>query len=217
MPSIDYVVISHGHYDHLSRKSIQHFIGSDTQFVVPLGLSSYLTGWGLSHDNITEFDWWEEKNAGDITFACTPSQHFSGRLGPKGNQTLWASWVIQGQNKRVYFSGDSGYDIHFKEIGKRYGPFDIAFMEDGQYNKIWYMSHLFPNETIQAHEDVQAKKCNPSILACSSWQFTIGMNQYMKYFEWQRNEILMSCYPKLVKLYTLMSLCLSTNGMKCHN
>jgi L-ascorbate metabolism protein UlaG (beta-lactamase superfamily) len=161
LPLIDYVVISHDHYDHLSRKSIQHFVGSNTQFVVPLGLSSYLIGWGLNHNKITEFDWWEEKKAGDITFACTPSQHFSGRLGPKGNKTLWASWVIQGRDERVYFSGDSGYDIHFKEIGKRYGPFDIAFMEDGQYNKIWYMSHLFPNETIQAHEDVQAKKMQP--------------------------------------------------------
>ena len=125
----------------------------------------------MNHDKITEFDWWEEKNAGDITFACTPSQHFSGRLGPRGNKTLWASWVIQGQNERVYFSGDSGYDIHFKEIGKRYGPFDIAFMEDGQYNKMWYMSTCFPMKPYKHTRTYKKNATHPF------WHVSVGSSR----------------------------------------
>ena len=158
---VDIVLISHDHYDHLSRKSIQHFIDRDVHFVVPLGVSSYLVNWGIDSKKITELDWWEQYQFHNCTIVATPSQHFSGRTGPKGNKTLWASFVIQGTQEKVFYSGDSGYDIHFQEIGNRLGPFDIAFLEDGQYNKIWYMSHLFPEEVIQAHQDLRAKQLQP--------------------------------------------------------
>jgi len=161
LPEIDLILISHDHYDHLDRRSIQHFRDRDTKFIVPLGLSSYLIGWGIEAERIQELDWWDESSFGGLKIACTPSQHFSGRNGPRGNATLWASWVVIGEEERFYFSGDSGYDIHFKQIGDKYGPFDVAFMESGQYNEMWKMSHLHPEDTVQASEDIQAKKIQP--------------------------------------------------------
>lgn len=161
LPEIDLILISHDHYDHLDRKSIKHFRDKKTKFIVPLGLSSHLIGWGIPEERITELDWWDELEFQGLQIACTPSQHFSGRLGPRGNTTLWSSWVVMGKDERFYFSGDSGYDIHFQKIGEKYGPFDVAFMEAGQYNAIWPMSHMFPEESVQASEDLSAKKIQP--------------------------------------------------------
>ena len=161
LPDIDLILISHDHYDHLDRDSILHFVDTDTHFIVPLGLSSHLIGWGISEDRITELDWWDEILFEGLQLACTPSQHFSGRLGPRGNTTLWASWVVVGATERFYFSGDSGYDRHFKDIGEKYGPFDVAFMESGQYNTMWPMTHMLPEEAVQASEELSAKKVQP--------------------------------------------------------
>ena len=161
LPTIDLILISHDHYDHLDRESILHFVDTETKFIVPLGLSSHLIGWGISEDRITELDWWDEFSFAELQIACTPSQHFSGRLGPRGNTTLWASWVVVGVEERFYFSGDSGYDAHFQAIGDKYGPFDVAFIESGQYNPIWPMTHMFPEESVQASSDLSAKKVQP--------------------------------------------------------
>lgn len=162
LPKIDWVVISHDHYDHLSHESILFFKEqTHTQFFVSLGVSSYLKGWGIESERITELDWWQSKEIGDIQFVCAPSQHFSGRTGPRGLRTLWSSWVIKTEDFALYFSGDSGYDTHFAEIGEKYGPFDIAFMETGQYNPMWHMSHMFPEESAQGGLDLRAKAVHP--------------------------------------------------------
>ena len=161
LPPIDLILISHDHYDHLSRRSIQHFRNTKTQFAVPLGVSSYLVGWGIERARIVELDWWQEHNFDGVKVACTPSQHFSGRAGMTANPTLWASWAVLGKTERFYFSGDSGYDEHFTAIGDRYGPFDVAFMECGQYNPLWSVVHLFPNETVRAGKDLGAKRVQP--------------------------------------------------------
>lgn len=161
LPPIDLILISHDHYDHLSRRSIQHFRKTKTQFAVPLGVSSYLVGWGIERSRIVELDWWQEHDFDGIKVACTPSQHFSGRTGMNANPTLWASWAVLGNKERFYFSGDSGYDEHFKAIGDRYGPFDVAFVECGQYNPLWSVVHLFPNETVRAGKDLGAKRVQP--------------------------------------------------------
>ena len=161
LPPIDVVFISHDHYDHLSFEAMQFFKETRSTFYVPLGVSFYLTGWGIESNRITEMDWWDEVRMGDMTIACTPSQHFSGRTGPRGLRTLWASWVLKTSDLSVYFSGDSGYDSHLKDIGGKYGPFDIAFMETGQYNPIWHMSHMFPEESAQGGIDLRAKAVHP--------------------------------------------------------
>ena len=162
LPPIDVVFISHDHYDHLSYEAMIFFKErAQTIFYVPLGVSHYLMGWGIDKDRISEFDWWDESQLDDIFVACTPSQHFSGRTGPRGLRTLWASWVLKVADVAIYFSGDSGYDIHFKQIGEKYGPFDIAFMETGQYNPMWHLSHMFPEESAQGGIDLQAKAVHP--------------------------------------------------------
>jgi L-ascorbate metabolism protein UlaG (beta-lactamase superfamily) len=161
LPPIDLILISHDHYDHLDKQSIAFFRDKETQFIVPLGVSSYLKGWGIDESRITELDWWQEISFSSLKVACTPSQHFSGRRGPRGNKTLWASWAVIGENERFYFSGDSGFDTHFAEIGEKYGPFDVAFMESGQYNPMWHMTHMFPEESVNGGIALKAKSIQP--------------------------------------------------------
>lgn len=161
LPDIDYIVISHDHFDHLDKASIQFFKDKETKFITPLGVSSYLVGWGINRTQTYELDWWQELDFNGVTFICTPAQHFSGRKGVNGNPTLWASWVIKSNTVNIFYSGDSGYDTHFEQIGERLGPFDIAFMENGQYNEMWEDVHMLPQQTIQAFKDVKGKYLVP--------------------------------------------------------
>ncbi len=161
LPKIDYIVISHDHYDHLDMETMEFFSKKDVQFLVPLGVGSHLVGWDVDRQRITELDWWQSKSIDGLEFTATPAQHFSGRNLFNQNQTLWASWVIKNDTQKIYFSGDSGYDIHFKEIGDKLGPFDLAFVENGQYNPKWCEVHLLPDEVIKAYTDLNAKKLFP--------------------------------------------------------
>ena len=99
---------------------------------------------------------------GAILFVCTPAQHFSGRMGPiNDNKSLWASWAVKSGNQSFYFSGDSGYDIHYKNIGDKLGPFDIVFMDSAQYNERWRAVHNMPDEVIQGFQDLRGKHLVP--------------------------------------------------------
>jgi len=160
LPEIDIVLISHDHYDHLDYGSIQQLKTKVKQFYVPLGVKAHLTKWGVEASKITEFDWWQSINFKGIDFTSAPARHFSGR-GFTRNNTLWCSWVIKSENNSIFFSGDSGYGKHFKEIGKKYGPFDFAMMECGQYNEQWAHIHMTPEETIQASVDVKTSLMMP--------------------------------------------------------
>ncbi|WP_378187848.1 MBL fold metallo-hydrolase [Aquimarina sp. W85] len=161
LPRIDAVLISHDHYDHLDYGSIQGLKDKVTMFYVPLGLGVHLKKWGIDKKRIIELDWWQEIKFDDLTFICTPAQHFSGRGFTDRTKTLWSSWIIQSATENIFFSGDSGYAPHFKEIGNKYGPFDFAMMECGQYNEMWPDVHMFPEETVQAGLDIGAKKLIP--------------------------------------------------------
>ncbi|MDO6820150.1 MBL fold metallo-hydrolase [Zobellia sp. 1_MG-2023] len=161
LPTIDAVIFSHDHYDHLDYETILAIKDKTDHYFVPLGLGVHLEAWGISADKITEMDWWQEKELGNITLACTPAQHFSGRKLSNGQSTLWSSWVVKSRSENVYFSGDSGYASHFKQIGNLYGPFDLALMECGQYNELWPDIHMMPEETAQAGLDINAKKIMP--------------------------------------------------------
>ncbi|TGK98235.1 MBL fold metallo-hydrolase [Leptospira levettii] len=161
LPKIDYIIISHDHYDHLDMETIDFFKAKDTRFLTPLGVTSHLKEWGIPEDRLTELDWWEKFTIGKIQIVCTPAQHFSGRRGMNGNQTLWSSWTVIGEKERFYFSGDSGYDIHFKQIGDTYGPFDLTFIENGQYNPMWEAVHVLPEQTAKAHLDLKGKRLVP--------------------------------------------------------
>ena len=128
---------------------------------MPLGVGAHLEAWGVASDKITELDWWEETSLNELKFVCTPAQHFSGRKFNNRQSTLWSSWVIKSPNENIYFSGDSGYASHFKEIGNKYGPFDLALLECGQYNQMWSDIHMMPEETAQAGLDLKANKIMP--------------------------------------------------------
>ncbi|MFZ1807412.1 MAG: MBL fold metallo-hydrolase [Cyclobacteriaceae bacterium] len=175
LPKIDAVIFSHDHYDHLDYGSILKLKDKVGQFYTPLGLGAHLEAWGVPLENIHELNWWDEIQFEDLTFKCAPARHFSGRgLGDRFS-TLWASWVIQGTNHNIYFSGDSGYGPHFKTIGEKYGPFDFAMMECGQYDKRWDNIHMMPEETAQAAVDVNAKLFMPIhwgsfVLALHTWK-----------------------------------------------
>jgi L-ascorbate metabolism protein UlaG (beta-lactamase superfamily) len=161
LEKIDLVIFSHDHYDHLDYPTILKIKEKTEHFYVPLGVGIHLETWGVPKERITEFDWWEEKNFKNLKIACTPSQHFSGRRFSNGQSTLWSSWVIQSTEENLYFSGDSGYNDHFKQIGDKYGPFDLALLECGQYNKLWSDIHMMPEETAMAGKDLQSNYIIP--------------------------------------------------------
>ncbi|WP_018478150.1 MBL fold metallo-hydrolase [Pontibacter roseus] len=174
LPHIDAVLISHDHYDHLDYGSIQKLAEKADHFFVALGVGAHLERWGIPANKITEMDWWQEANFKDLTFAATPARHFSGRGLNDRMKTLWTSWAIVGQQDRIFFSGDTGYFDGFKEIGDKYGPFDITLMECGQYNELWSSIHMMPEQTVQAHLDLQGKLLMPIhwgafSLAMHSW------------------------------------------------
>ncbi|WP_053363388.1 MBL fold metallo-hydrolase [Bacillus sp. FJAT-27251] len=158
MPPIDAVLLTHDHYDHLDFLSIQKLKSKTGHFFVPLGVGTHLIRWGVAKDSITELNWWEECTFQGLTIALTPSRHFSGRGIFNRNSTLWGGWVILGEQTRFYTSGDGGYGAHFREIGEKYGPFDLVLMEGGQYDRRWPWAHMFPEQSVQASMDVKGKK-----------------------------------------------------------
>ena len=162
VPRIDVVIISHDHYDHLNKYSVQQLSPKTRRFIVPLAVGSRLIKWGVPKEKIIELDWWEEYRFDDnLTIAATPAQHFSGRGLTDRNQTLWASWVVLSPYHKIFFSGDSGYFDGFKQIGEKYGPFDMTFIECGAYNASWSQVHMFPEQTVQAHLDLVGNVLHP--------------------------------------------------------
>ncbi|WP_436515202.1 MBL fold metallo-hydrolase [Ekhidna sp. To15] len=161
LPDIDAIILSHDHYDHLDYPTIKALNEKVNRFYLPLGVGAHFEAWGVPAAHITELNWWDEVEVEGLKLAFTPTRHFSGRGFGDRFKTLWGSWVIMGNNKRLYFSGDSGYFPGFKEIGNKYGPFDLTFMECGAYNEGWSEIHMFPEETAQAHLDVKGKLLMP--------------------------------------------------------
>lgn len=157
IPDIDIIVITHDHYDHLDRGTILELEPRTGQFLVPLGVGAHLERWGIHTKKIVELDWWEEHDFPSIHFIATPTRHFSGRSPTYTNKTLWTSWVAKGKNHSVFMGGDSGYHAGFREIGEKYGPFDLTMLECGQYSKYWPDIHMMPEQTFQAHLDLRGE------------------------------------------------------------
>ena len=179
LPNIDAILISHDHYDHLDYGSIQQLKEKTGHFYVPLGVGAHLEAWGVPAAKITEMEWWQETSFRGLKLVSTPARHFSGRGLTDRMQTLWTSWVIQGSQDSIYFSGDSGYFSGFKQIGDKYGPFDITLMECGQYNELWANIHMMPEETVQAHLDLRGK-----VLMPIHWgAFTLAMHSWTEPIE----------------------------------
>ena len=126
-----------------------------------LGVERHLIKWGVPPEQIQIFDWWDEVNFHGISIRFTESRHFSGRGLSDRTKSLWGGWIFKTAHHNIYWSGDGGYDDHFKDIGAQYGPFDLGFMECGQYNEFWRPIHLFPDEAVQAAIDAQVKVAVP--------------------------------------------------------
>jgi len=175
LPKIDAILLTHDHYDHLDYKSFKRLRNKVNTYFVSLGLARHLERWNLPAAQITEFDWWQEITFEGINLTFTPSRHFSGRGLTDRAKCLWGGWVFQTAKHRIFWSGDGGYGEHFKEIGQKFGPFDWAFMECGQYNENWHQIHLFPEESVQAAIDAGAQISIPVhwggfSLAHHTWQ-----------------------------------------------
>ena len=151
LPKVDAVIISHDHYDHLEKNSIDYFARTGTKFFVPLGVGAHLRAWQVPDSQIVELDWWESRDFGSVKIVCTPARHFSGRSLLKFDETLWASWVVIGSTRRIFYGGDTGYTDQFEKIGDRFGPFDITLLPIGAYSEYWPDIHLNPEEAVTAH------------------------------------------------------------------
>ena len=159
LPTIDFVVISHNHYDHLDLPTLRKLaqLNESTVFFVPLGNADLLQKNGIQQ--VREMDWGDRVAFKETTIYCLPTQHWSKRSLTDTQKSLWSSWAVIGPERRFYFAGDTGYFDGFKEIGDKLGPFDLAAVPVGAYEPSAMMkaSHLNPEEAVQAAQDVQAK------------------------------------------------------------
>lgn len=159
-PEIDILILTHDHYDHLDYPSILQLKSKVKDVVTSLGVGAHFEKWGYPTEKIHELYWGEKLTLDSLQFTAAPARHFSGRW-LKRNTSLWSSFVVQSDSLKIFVGGDSGYGKHFKEIGEQYGPFDVAILENGQYNELWKYIHLMPEEAIIAAQDLQAKRIIP--------------------------------------------------------
>lgn len=160
MPEIDFLFISHDHWDHLDYPTIKKLLPKVKQVVTGLGTGAHLERWGYNPDKITELDWYESATFGDFKFIAQPARHFSGR-SLKRNGSLFISTVLKTPSFKLYLGGDSGFDAHFEKIGQEHGPFDLAILECGQYNLAWHYIHMMPEEVVTASQQLGAKTLLP--------------------------------------------------------
>ncbi len=161
LPDIDFLFITHDHYDHVDYPTLVGLRSRITKVICGLGVGAHFESWGYEADCIEEKDWYEKTDLGDGIIVYTePARHFSGR-GFSRNNTLWLSYVLQTPSKRLYLGGDSGYDSHFGDIGKKYGPIDLAILDNGQYNAAWPYIHMHPEEVLKAAKDLKANRIFP--------------------------------------------------------
>lgn len=161
IPAIDYLIITHDHYDHLDHETIVQLKTKVKTIICGLGVGAHFEHWGYATERIIEKDWNEKTDLeNEFVIYTTPARHFSGR-GFTRNKTLWVSYVLQTPSMKIFIGGDSGYDTHFAKIGNEYGPFDLAILENGQYDARWKYIHATPEEVLQASKELKAKRVFP--------------------------------------------------------
>lgn len=174
IPEIDYLFISHDHWDHLDYEAMAELQPKIKKVICGLGTGAHFEHWGYDTNIIVEKDWNEEiiLDAGFRAYTI-PARHFSGRALSRNN-ALWTAYVLKTPTQQIFIGGDSGYDTVFKETGERFGPFDLAILENGQYDKSWKYIHMMPDEVAQAAKDLGAKRLFPVhsskfVLANHAW------------------------------------------------
>lgn len=174
LPEIDYLLISHEHWDHLDYPTAEALKDKVDRVVCPLGVGTYFEMWGYAVSKVFEGDWYDQFAFGDgVKIHLLPARHYSNRL-LKENQPLWAGFVLASATRRLFFSGDSGYGPHFAEIGRRFGRFDLAALDCGQYDERWANIHMTPEEAVKAAEDLNTVAMVPSHVG----RFTIARHAW---------------------------------------
>jgi L-ascorbate metabolism protein UlaG (beta-lactamase superfamily) len=149
LPKLDAILVSHDHFDHLCKDSAIALAKLDVPFVTSLGVGAYLEAYGARR--VTELDWWDRCEIGGLAFTATPAQHFSGRITGR-NATLWSSWVIESERRKLFFSGDTGLTPEFADVRARLGPFELTLLEVGAWHPAWGSIHLGPANALAAFE-----------------------------------------------------------------
>ncbi|HUL20582.1 MAG TPA: MBL fold metallo-hydrolase [Thermodesulfobacteriota bacterium] len=157
LPPMDVVMISHNHYDHLDKHSIEG-LGNKPTYLVPLGLGRWLKKRKI--ENVVELDWWQASSSAGLKFYSVPVQHFSGRTPFDRNKTLWSGWIVEGKIGKIFFAGDTGYSPVFREIGERFGPIRVSMIPIGAYRPRWFMKpvHVDPPEAVRIHQDTNSQQ-----------------------------------------------------------
>lgn len=179
MPAIDYLLITHDHWDHLDHPTAEALLPKVRQVVVGLGLGATLERWGYAANQVHEADWNDVLSLDDgVRIHVLPARHFSGRWLTR-NQTLWVAFALETSARKLFFGGDSGYGPHFRDIGERFGGFDFVALDAGQYDRRWANIHMFPEETAQAADDLGAK----ALLAGHIGRFSIAAHDWDEPFK----------------------------------
>lgn len=174
LPEIDYLLISHDHYDHLDYETIKALKAKVWKVVCGLGVGAHFEYWGYAADKIIEKDWEETiLLEHGMKLHTLSSRHFSGRTF-KRNNTLWLSFLLETPNQKIFLGGDGGYDDRFKAIGQRFGSIDLAILENGQYNVAWQAIHCLPEETLKAAKEMNAKR----IMPVHSGKFSLALHDW---------------------------------------
>lgn len=176
---IDVMVLSHDHWDHLDYDFVRAVEPKVHHVVTGLGNGGYYEKWGYPLSKIHEEDWWTPvKIDEDLTVWFLPSRHFSGRMLHR-NQTLYGSFAFITPGKKVYYTGDGGYDDRFEKIGEKFGGFDLALIEGGQYNKSWPTVHMMPEESAKAGEDLRAA----AVIPCHNGKYPLSDHSWKEPYE----------------------------------
>ncbi|MDR3144032.1 MAG: MBL fold metallo-hydrolase [Puniceicoccales bacterium] len=192
IPPLDYLIISHDHWDHLDYSTVLRL--NVRRIICPLGVGAHFERWGFRGDDTLEMDWNESVKLPDgLIVDCLPAKHFSGR-GFLGNRSLWASFMVTTPNVRIYIGGDGGYGKHFREIGNAFGGIDLAILENGQYGEKWRNMHMFPEDTARAAEDLGAK----ALLPVHNSKFALSTHKWNE----PRDRLMEICRNKNFKLLT---------------
>ena len=179
IPEIDVLLITHDHWDHLDHATVTALEGKVRKVFAPLGVGAHLERWGYAREKVHEADWYEKLELlPDLAIHLVPARHYSGRWLTR-NKSLWGGFVLEYSKQRILFSGDTGYGPHFKELGQRFGGFDLVALDMGQYDPRWPYIHMTPEEAAQAAEDLQTKTLLPAHVG----RFNIARHAWTEPFE----------------------------------
>jgi L-ascorbate metabolism protein UlaG (beta-lactamase superfamily) len=180
LPPVDAILISHDHYDHLDMATVRRLVRAQSApFLVPLGVGAHLERWRVPAERIVELDWTESLSLAGLRFTLGEARHFSGR-GFTRNETLWGSWVVAGDRRRVFYTGDTGYFPGFADLGRDHGPFDLTMVQIGAYSPYWPDIHMTPAEAVATHLDLRG-----GVLLPVHWAtFNLALHSWGEPVDW---------------------------------